>query len=68
MEFPKLILVQKNRGVSKSTRLIWKIKAKIDSNQNKVTLIIESGELGSRMNSQEKILRNIKLSSKKGML
>ncbi len=67
MEFPKLILVQKNRGVSKSTRLIWKIKAKIDSNQNKVTLIIESGELGSRMNSQEKILRNIKLSSKKGM-
>ena len=69
MEFPKLILVDKkrNESSSKQTKKIWQIKAEIDSELNKVTLITESGELGGRIKSNKKVLSNIKLSSKKGI-
>ena len=69
MEFPKLILSNKNAKKSslKQTQKVWKIKTKIDSNLNKVTLITESGELNGRIKSTQKVLSNIKLSSKKGI-
>ena len=69
MEFPKLILVDKkrNESSSKQSKKIWQIKAEIDSELNKVTLITESGELGGRIKSNKKVLSNIKLSSKKGI-
>jgi DNA ligase-1 len=69
MEFPKLILSNKNAKKSslKQTQKVWQIKTKIDSNLNKVTLITESGELNGRIKSTQKVLSNIKLSSKKGI-
>ena len=69
MEFPKLILSNKNAKKSslKQTQKVWHIKTKIDSNLNKVTLITESGELNGRIKSTQKVLSNIKLSSKKGI-
>ena len=69
MEFPKLIQVDKNKKnkLSKQSKKTWQIKAKIDSELNKVTLITESGELNGRIKSNKKVLSNIKLSSKKGI-
>ena len=67
MEFPRLILDIKSKRKSylKQSQKVWQIKTKIDSDSNKVTLITESGELGGRMTSHQKVLSNIKLSSKK---
>ena len=69
MEFPRLILDIKSKRKSdlKQSQKVWQIKTKIDSDSNKVTLITESGELGGRMTSHQKVLSNIKLSSKKGV-
>ena len=69
MEFPKLILDIKSRRKSSSnnSKKVWQIKTKIDPELNKITLITESGELGGRLKSNQKILSNIKLSSKKGI-
>ncbi len=69
MEFPKLIQVEKNKKnkLPKKSKKTWQIKAKIDSELNKVTLITESGELNGRIKSNKKVLSNIKLSSKKGI-
>ena len=69
MEFPKLILDIKSRRKSSSnnSKKVWQIKTKIDPELNKITLITESGELGGHLKSNQKILSNIKLSSKKGI-
>ena len=69
MEFPKLILDIKSRRKSSSnnSKKVWQIKTKIDPELNKLTLITESGELGGHLKSNQKILSNIKLSSKKGI-
>ena len=69
MEFPKLILDIKSRRKSSSNqpKKIWQIKTKIEPELNKITLITESGDLGGRLKSTQKILSNIKLSSKKGI-
>ena len=69
MEFPKLILDIKYRRKSSSnnSKKVWQIKTKIDPELNKITLITESGELGGHLKSNQKILSNIKLSSKKGI-
>ena len=69
MEFPKLILNAKTRRKTsqKESKKVWQIKTKIEPELNKITLITESGELGGRLKSNQKILSNIKLSSKKGI-
>ena len=69
MEFPKLILNAKTRRKtsSKESKKVWQIKTKIEPELNKITLITESGELGGRLKSNQKILSNVKLSSKKGI-
>ena len=69
MEFPKLILDIKSRRKSSSnnSKKVWQIKTKIEPELNKITLITESGELGGHLKSNQKILSNIKLSSKKGI-
>ena len=69
MEFPKLILNCKTgrKTSSKESKKVWQIKTKIEPELNKITLITESGELGGRLKSNQKILSNIKLSSKKGI-
>ena len=69
MEFPKLFLDIKSRRKSSSnnSKKVWQIKTKIDPELNKLTLITESGELGGHLKSNQKILSNIKLSSKKGI-
>ena len=69
MEFPKLILTNKKtkNSSSKQPQKTWQIKTKIDSELNKITLITESGEPNGRIKSYQKVLSNIKLSSKKGI-
>ena len=69
MEFPKLILADKKlkHSSAKQPQKIWQIKTKIDSELKKITLITESGELNGRIKSHQKVLSNIKLSSKKGI-
>ena len=69
MEFPKLILTNKRikNSSSKQPQKTWQIKTKIDSELNKITLITESGEPNGRIKSYQKVLSNIKLSSKKGI-
>ena len=69
MEFPKLILTNKKtkNSSSKQQQKTWQIKTKIDSELNKITLITESGEPNGRIKSYQKVLSNIKLSSKKGI-
>ena len=69
MEFPKLILDIKShrKSSSNNSKKVWQIKTKIDPELNKITLITESGELGGHLKSNQKILSNIKLSSKKGI-
>ena len=69
MEFPKLILSNKKtkNSSSKQPQKTWQIKTKIDSELNKITLITESGEPNGRIKSYQKVLSNIKLSSKKGI-
>ena len=69
MEFPKLILDIKSRRKlsSNNSKKVWQIKTKIEPELNKIILITESGDLGGRLKSNQKILSNIKLSSKKGI-